>query len=163
MTDYWNNSGFVIDILGKKMGAALFFVEHRYFGESLPFGNQSWVGNNVGYLTSDQALADYAYFLTVLKQSLPWDCPVFSFGGSYGGMLTAWFRLKYPAIVMGGLAASAPLAFHGTPDYDPAAFMATCEETYRQADPQCPNSIGRGLLDINTLGQTSNGLAQVTF
>lgn len=39
--------------------------------------------------------ADYADLLTELKEelSIP-DAPVIVFGGSYGGMLAAWFRIK---------------------------------------------------------------------
>ena len=27
------------------------------------------------------------------------DCPVVTFGGSYGAMLAAWMRMKFPQIV----------------------------------------------------------------
>ncbi|KAK8762808.1 hypothetical protein V5799_025929 [Amblyomma americanum] len=85
-----------------EFGALIIFAEHRFFGQSLPFGKDSFVSpQNLGYLTSDQALADYADLLLHLKYTLPGAerSPVVAFGGSYGGLLAAWMRLKYPHIV----------------------------------------------------------------
>jgi len=57
----------------------------------------------IGYLSSEQALADFADYLTYLKESTKGlaNSPVIAFGGSYGGMLAAWFRTKYPHICDG--------------------------------------------------------------
>jgi len=93
------------------MKAYLLFAEHRYFGESRPFGNDSFKNGNHYYLTAEQALADYAVLLRYYKTKVlncP-DCPVIAFGGSYGGMLAAWMRMKFPNIIDGALAASAPI------------------------------------------------------
>ena len=56
-----------------------------------------------GYLTLEQALADYTYLLNYIKTSIKGaeNAPVISFGGSYGGMLAAWFCVKYPYIIAG--------------------------------------------------------------
>ena len=51
----------------------------------------------MGYLSSEQALADYALLIVYLKEtrlSNAKNSPVIAFGGSYGGMLTAWMRIK---------------------------------------------------------------------
>lgn len=57
----------------------------------------------LGYLTSEQALADYAELISYIKSTTPGasNSPVIAFGGSYGGMLAAWMRIKYPHIIKG--------------------------------------------------------------
>lgn len=96
-----------------RVGALLVFAEHRYYGESKPFGSAT--ADNMWYLSTEQALADYAELIFFLKEEFDaHDSPVISFGGSYGGMLASWFRMKYPSAVDGAIAASAPiLAFYG--------------------------------------------------
>ena len=65
------NSGFMWDS-APLFSALLVFAEHRYYGTSLPFGNDSLTPDPKfnGYLTSEQALADYAELLTFLKATL---------------------------------------------------------------------------------------------
>ncbi|KAL1486600.1 hypothetical protein MTO96_046888 [Rhipicephalus appendiculatus] len=85
-----------------EFNALVVFAEHRFYGQSLPFGNKSYESpHHLGYLTSEQALADYADLILHLKYTLPGaeKSAVVAFGGSYGGMLAAWFRVKYPHIV----------------------------------------------------------------
>lgn len=101
--------------IAPQFNALLIFAEHRYYGASLPFGNQSFSSpQHIGYLTSTQALADFVYLINYLQNLHPHSdylekVPVVAFGGSYGGMLAAWLRLKYPANVIGAIAASAPI------------------------------------------------------
>uniref|UniRef100_A0ACD5ZSF5 Uncharacterized protein n=1 Tax=Avena sativa TaxID=4498 RepID=A0ACD5ZSF5_AVESA len=105
------NTGFMFDI-APEFGALLVFIEHRFYGESMPFGNDDSYNSadTLGYLTSTQALADFAILITSLKTNLSVpDAPVVVFGGSYGGMLASWFKLKYPHVAMGALASSAPI------------------------------------------------------
>ena len=58
--------------IAPEYGAMLVFAEHRYYGESQPFGEDS-LGpdpSKTGYLTSEQSLADHAQLITFLKVML---------------------------------------------------------------------------------------------
>ena len=84
---------------GQTHGAMLVFAEHRYYGESVPAGLSVDMPLNataLQYLTMEQALADYASLIDHLKADRNTEgSAVIGFGGSYGGMLAAWLRMKY--------------------------------------------------------------------
>jgi pimeloyl-ACP methyl ester carboxylesterase len=120
-------------------------AEARYYGASLPFGNASWTPESVQWLTTELILADYAHLLTELKATVLSDyaaCPVISFGGSYGATLTTFLRLTYPAVVAGGLAASAPIGYYDTAGWaangvDGYTWTEIVERDYADASPTC--------------------------
>ena len=62
---------------------------------------------NLVYLTSEQALADIANFVTSMNAELNLtDTKWIAFGGSYPGSLAAWVRSKYPHLIHGSMSAS---------------------------------------------------------
>jgi lysosomal Pro-X carboxypeptidase len=96
----------------EQLSAVLVFAEHRFYGESQPFASTITSSNNNElphreHLSAAQALADLATLVQSVK--LQPEQRVVAYGGSYGGMLAAWLRIKYPHIVHGAVAASAPV------------------------------------------------------
>jgi lysosomal Pro-X carboxypeptidase len=92
--------------------AMLVFAEQRYQGRSLPFGAKSLtVPKYTGYLTSSQVLADYSKLINFVKSNIAGakDSPVVAFGGSLGGQYASWLRMKYPSVIAGAIASSAPV------------------------------------------------------
>ena len=105
------------------LGAALVYAEHRYYGQSFPsIGDQAAdTGGGFTYLHSQQALADFA----MLASQLEFGGNIVAVGGSYGGMLAAWMRQKYPGTFAAALASSAPVLAFEDPAEDRLAPVPT--------------------------------------
>ncbi|KAF8044226.1 hypothetical protein BT93_A2265 [Corymbia citriodora subsp. variegata] len=155
------NTGFMFET-APRFNALLVFIEHRYYGKSIPFGGNEEVASSnastLGYLSSTQALADYATLITDLKKNLTAEhSPVVVFGGSYGGMLAAWFRLKYQHIAIGALASSAPIL-----DFvnitSPYSFNDIVTRDFRSESENCYRVIKRSWQKIEDTAKQQGGL-----
>ena len=137
--------------LAEKFGAMVLFGEHRYYGTSMPFGDESFDKDNLNMLTVEQAMMDYVEFILDFKEKNNMqDRAVIVGGGSYGGMLSAWLRMKYPHVFQGALAASAPiLFFEGS--VDPNAYDDIATQDFAKADPECPKIIKLGFEQLQGL------------
>ena len=95
---FYKNTGFLTITLAQEFKGLIVFGEHRYFGQSVPFDKQyAFNTSNNTYLTVDQTMMDYNLLIKSIRyQYGAMNKPCIVFGGSYGGMLAAWLRMKYP-------------------------------------------------------------------
>lgn len=91
----------------KTFKAHLVALEHRYYGYSQPF--PLLTVENLKYLTTRMALDDLALFQTYAMYILGMKGPWIVIGGSYAGSLAAYYRSKYPDLVVGALSSSGPV------------------------------------------------------
>lgn len=159
---FYAATGFVTDVLAPKLNALIIFAEQRYYGKTLPFGTKTWSSkDNLRYLSTEQVLADYALLLTSIKPGLNASgLPVVTFGGSYGGTLSTLFRIKYPHVVIGALAASAPLGYY-SPSYwaergvTEHTWFDTVVNDYATARPGCYAQLVRAVAIANATARDS--------
>jgi len=163
---YVNNTGLMWENAGK-FGATMVFAEHRYFGKSLPeFVPQTGVPpplNALTFLSAEQALADFATLIDFLRKDEGFDAVV-AFGGSYGGMLASWLRIKYPWSVDGVIAGSAPiLSFIDTGfDYGSYGQKVTFDASAAGGSTDlCETQIRQAWQEVFKLGESSQGCASL--
>ncbi|XP_042955129.1 lysosomal Pro-X carboxypeptidase-like isoform X3 [Carya illinoinensis] len=143
--------------------ALLVYIEHRYYGESIPLGSSRKValGNasTLGYFNSAQAIADYAEIIIYLKEKLKaQNSPVIVIGGSYGGMLASWFRLKYPHVAIGALASSAPILYFD--DITPQdGYYSIVTNVFRETSETCYQTIKESWSTIDEVASKPDGLS----
>ncbi|KAF1808861.1 hypothetical protein P152DRAFT_452514 [Eremomyces bilateralis CBS 781.70] len=100
----------IVAQLSKVTGGIGVILEHRYYGESFPVPDLST--ENLRFLTTEQALADTAYFAEHVqfpgieeKVNPPYK-PWIAYGGSYAGGFVAILRVLYPDTFWGAIASS---------------------------------------------------------
>ncbi|XP_010493394.1 PREDICTED: lysosomal Pro-X carboxypeptidase isoform X1 [Camelina sativa] len=146
---------------GPRFKALLVYIEHRYYGKTMPFGSAEEALKNastLGYLNAAQALADYATILLHVKEKYSTKhSPIIVIGGSYGGMLAAWFRLKYPHIALGALASSAPLLYFE--DTRPKfGYYYIVTKVFKKTSERCYNTIRKSWKEIDRVAAKPQGL-----
>lgn len=138
----WDNYGFLVEF-ARAEGATVLWLEHRFFGKSLPFGEEEAFqssSDRVGLLSLEQSLADYA---EIIRQHRS-NGPVLTFGGSLSGTIAVMMRIQHPTLVDMAFASSAPiLGLVGVADQ----FSWQRRLTANFADlggSDCPNLVRRG-------------------
>lgn len=141
--DFFELTGWLVYVLGPQFDATVVFIEHRYYGDSLP------LTPGYAYLSTDQALLDFASIVMQLKpQEIT---PVISFGGSYGGMLSAFFRIKFPHLVDGAIASSGPVLEYL--DIEGLGLMHVTTQSYYDVMPNCAFNINDAFNIIDNFSQ----------
>lgn len=147
------------------LGAATVWLEHRYYGESLPYDEDYF--ENLAYLSQAQALADYAEVLFQVRRELgDRRAPTYGFGASYCGELVVKMRMKYPHLLTGGIASAAPMAsyYNMDPPYDQYGFarvVTECSSLFGLANPGCEPSFRAAFAAITELAETAEGLDEI--
>jgi len=161
--DFYNNTGAIFEH-AHVFGALVTFVEHRFYGKSSPCIHQQCTSEDLSTLTVEQAMADYAWFIHNLTKSLNCaraECPIVTFGGSYGGMLVAWFRQKYPQLTVGGIAASAPIDFYSGTGIQSRFWNATLYTFDMYGSHDCSKTVSEAMLALKNIGQSDAGRKRI--
>ncbi|KFB51933.1 AGAP004013-PA-like protein [Anopheles sinensis] len=86
----------LINEMARDLGGAVFALETRFYGQSLPTDDLSV--DNLRLLNTDQILADVADFVVHLRRTVIGNpfAHVLVVGTGLGGGLATWFRVRYP-------------------------------------------------------------------
>jgi hypothetical protein len=152
----WNVEGAWIEYAQENKALAI-QVEHRFYGKSHPTPNTSV--DNLILLSSDQALADLAYFRENMTETLnTGSAKWISFGGSYSGALSAWLRLKYPHLFFAAMATSAPVQAK----LNFVEYAEVVRDSLASNSDACVASVQKATAALEGLVTTTDGRAKLT-
>lgn len=140
----------LMEEMSRELNGYMFYLEHRYYGESRPTEDVS--DANLRFLSTEQALADVAHFVTHIKSNSvtpgAQDSPVIVIGGHYSASLAVWFRQKYPHLALGAWASAAPLESV----VDHFQFKELAGAVYRHVGGnECYDTMERGFLQAEQM------------
>ena len=137
-----NNSGFLFEA-ASEFGALVVFAEHRYYGES-----SQVPGDDLSFLSVEQAMADFNSLNLHIRDEwqMPKQTAFVAFGGSYGGNLAMWLRLKNPNLWAGAIASSATPLKHLLRETNAFAQIET--QVYANVSQKCPKLIRAGWREL---------------
>uniref|UniRef100_A0A2N9H7T8 Lysosomal Pro-X carboxypeptidase n=1 Tax=Fagus sylvatica TaxID=28930 RepID=A0A2N9H7T8_FAGSY len=153
-----------------------YLINNHYWQHGAPIfvytgneGDIKWFAANTGFLLDIApkfpallVFIEFAVLIRSLKQNLSSEAsPVVVFGGSYGGMLAAWFRLKYPHIAIGALASSAPILHFD--DITPrSSFYDAVSQDFKDASLNCFEVIKGSWAELEALSAQKGGLVELS-
>ncbi|CAF3638305.1 unnamed protein product [Fusarium graminearum] len=101
----------ILQMLANATGGIGVILEHRYYGTSFPVPDLK--PENMRFLSTEQALADTAYFAQHVEfpgmeehNLTASTTPYIIYGGSYAGAFAAFARKIYPDLFWGGISSS---------------------------------------------------------
>lgn len=159
--------------LAKATGGVGVILEHRYYGSSIPV--EDFSTESLRFLTTDQALADTAYFAQNVKfegledvDLSPETTAWIAYGGSYAGAFVAFLRVLYPDVYYGAISSSGvPEAIWDYWQYFEAAAVygpPACVETTQKLTHIVDNIlIGKAGTDYVGKLKSAFGLPNVTY
>lgn len=83
------------------------------------------------------------------------------FGGSYGGMLAAWIRMKYPHMFQGALASSAPVLWFKGKTINTSYTKVASKVIKEQGGQQCYDLYSNGFFDLTNMKYDASKYAKV--
>ncbi|KAI6218543.1 putative serine protease K12H4.7 [Aphelenchoides fujianensis] len=134
-----NNHSFPINQYAKALKSRMWMLEHRFFGASQPFADQS--ADNLRFLSLEQAIGDLATFIRGISNYYSVDGGNWIvIGGDYGGLLALEIRRQHPELSLGAIASSAPFA--ATLDF--YGYAEHSAQEYANYDTKCFENLRSG-------------------
>ncbi|KAJ7849585.1 peptidase S28 [Mycena leptocephala] len=161
-SDMLCTEGFEFARWAPEFGAALISIEHRYFGKSQPFGNNSYTNDNMHFLTLDNVMSDAVaivdWWRTNSTNAEGKNSPVIVFGGSYGGSLSNFFRINHPDTFFGAVASAGPVRALLPVMHDPDRFnrYGLLSQYWRDHAPDAAVKVQEGFKQLQEMVDAGN-------